>query len=137
MLFVEEDFVDFGFEFFFVAGSDGHGWVAVEGDVEDCGDGRDAEGFGDVSAVVDVHFVDYDLAFVFFCQLFEYRCYASAWAAPGCCEVYDCWLGAEILHLVAVDVIYQLGELLSGELYCVLWFCSFLLCVVLGTGVSA
>ena len=112
MLFVEEDFVDFGFEFFFVAGSDGHGWVAVERDVEDRGDGGDAEGLCDVSAVVDVHFVDYDLAFIFFCQFFQYRRYASAWAAPGCCEVYDCRLVAEVLHLFAVDVVDQLRELL-------------------------
>ena len=112
MLFAKEDLVDLGLEFGFVAGADGHGWLAVERDVEDGWDGADAEGLCDVSAVVDVHFVDYDLAFIFLCQLFEYRCYASAWAAPGCCEVYDCRLVAEVLHLFAVDVVDQLRELL-------------------------
>ena len=112
MLLAQQQFVDFALEAGFVAGSDGHGWFAVEGDVEDCRDGADAEGLCDVSAFVDVHFVDYDLAFVFLCEFFKDRSYASAWAAPGCCEVYDCRLVAEVLHLFAVDVVDQLRELL-------------------------
>ena len=61
MLFAKEDLVDLGLEFRFVAGADGHGWLAVERDVEDCRDGADAEGLCDVSAFVDVNFVDDDL----------------------------------------------------------------------------
>ena len=41
ILFPQQQFVDFALEAGFVAGSDGHGWFAVEGDVEDGGDGAD------------------------------------------------------------------------------------------------
>ena len=56
---------------------------------------------------VDIDFVDYDLAVIFFCQFFQDRGYASAWAAPCGGEVYDCRLGAEVVHFFAVKVVYQ------------------------------
>ena len=108
MLFSQQNLVDLGLEFRFVAGTDGHGWFAVEWDVEDCGDGGDAEGCRYVSAVVYVDFVDYDLTFIFLGQFFQYRCYASAWAAPCGCEVDDCGLGTEVFHVLAVTVVNEL-----------------------------
>ena len=107
ILLAQQQFVDFGLEAGFVAGSDGHGWFAVEGDVEDGRDGADAEGCCHVAAFVDVDFVDYDLAVIFFCQFFQDRGDASAGAAPCGGEVYDCRLGAEVVHFFAVKVVYQ------------------------------